>query len=55
MGNLVLVGLQQLRTLVGTYEQFVGYVCNVFEIFNVYSENQFKNHSIFFGIVFFQP
>ena len=28
----MVVGLQQLRTLFDTYEQFVGHLCNVFEI-----------------------
>ena len=28
----MVVGLQQLRTFFDTYEQFVGHLCNVFEI-----------------------
>ena len=35
MGNLVVVGLQDLRILFGTYEQFVGHLCNVSKICNV--------------------
>ena len=35
MGNLVVVGLRELRPLVGACEQFVGRLCNVFEIPNV--------------------
>ena len=35
MGKLVVVGLQDLRTLFGTYEQFVGRLCNVLKICNV--------------------
>ena len=30
IGNLVVVGLGELRTLFGTYEQFVGRLWNVF-------------------------
>ena len=30
MGGLVVVGLQELRTLFGTYEQFVTLLWNVF-------------------------
>ena len=30
MGNLVVVGLEELRTLFGAYEQFVGGLWNVF-------------------------
>ena len=35
MGKLVVVGFQDLRTLFGTYEQFVGRLCNVLKICNV--------------------
>ena len=35
MGDLVLVGLQQLRTDFGTYEPFVVRLCNVFKIPNI--------------------
>ena len=35
MGNLVLVGLQQLRTDFGTYEQFVVRLWNVFKVPNI--------------------
>ena len=35
MGNVVVVGLQELRTVFSTYEQFVGHLCNVFKISNV--------------------
>ena len=34
MGNLVVVGLGQLRPLFSAYEQFVGRLCNVFKIPN---------------------
>ena len=37
MENLVVMGLQQLQTLFDTYEQFVGHLCNGFEICNVRS------------------
>ena len=30
MGNIVVVGFQELRTLFGTSEQFVGHLCNDF-------------------------
>ena len=30
MGYLVVIGLQQLRTLFDNHEQFVGHLCNVF-------------------------
>ena len=33
----MVVGLQQLRTHFDTYEQFVGHLCTVFEIYNVRS------------------
>ena len=35
MGNLIVVGLHELRTLFGTYEQFVGDLCNVINIYDV--------------------
>ena len=35
MGDLVVVGLQELQTVFSTYEQFVGPLCNVFKIYNV--------------------
>ena len=35
MGDLVVIGLCHLRTLFGTYEQFVGHLWNVFKISNV--------------------
>ena len=31
----MIVGLQELRTVFSTYEQFVGPLCNVFKIYNV--------------------
>ena len=31
----MVVGLQELRTVFGTYEQFVGDLCNVFKIYDV--------------------
>ena len=34
MGNLVVVGLGELRPLFGGCEQFIGHLCNVFEIPN---------------------
>ena len=30
MGNIVVVGFQELRILVDTYEQFIGHLCNGF-------------------------
>ena len=30
MGRLVVAGLQELRTLFGTYEQFISCFCNVY-------------------------
>ena len=35
MGNVGVVGLQELRTVFSSYEQFVGHLCNVFKISNV--------------------
>ena len=41
----MVVGLQQLQTLFDTYEQFVGHLCNVFEICNVRSSNLDKSNN----------
>ena len=35
MGNLVVIGLGELRPLFGACKQFVGCLCNVFNIPNV--------------------
>ena len=35
MGNLIVVGLQKLRRVFCTYEQFIGVLCNVFKIYDV--------------------
>ena len=34
MDNVVVIGLQELQTGFSTYKQFVGHLCNVFEISN---------------------
>ena len=35
MGDLVVVGLQELRTVFSTHQQFIGPLCNVFKTYNV--------------------
>ena len=35
MGNLVVIGSQELRTLFGTYKQFINCFCNVFPMSGV--------------------